>query len=130
MLAYDYPLLGLFWTMLIFFLWFAWLMVVFNVLVDVFRSDDMGGVAKAAWTLFVLIVPLVGVLVYLVARGDGMRSRRVEEVRTRQAEFDSYVRDVSSSTGVADELAKLGELRDSGVITAEEFDRQKSKLLV
>lgn len=130
MLAYDYPLLGLFWTMLIFFLWFAWLMVVFNVLVDVFRSDDMGGFAKAAWTLFVLIVPLVGVLVYLVARGDGMRSRRVEEVRTRQAEFDSYVRDVSSSTGVADELAKLGELRDSGVITAEEFDRQKSKLLV
>jgi hypothetical protein len=127
-LAYDYPILGLFWTMLIFFVWISWLMVLFNVVFDIFRSHDIGGWGKAGWTLLVLVLPLLGVLVYLLARGDGMTERQVAKVQAQQAEFDSYVRDVASS-GVAEEIARLSELKDSGALTAEEFDRQKAKLL-
>ena len=130
MLAYDYPLLGLFWTMLMFFIWVAWLMVLFSVIFDIFRSDDIGGWGKAGWMLFVLVVPLIGVLVYVLARGDGMRQRDMERAQARQAEFDSYVRSTaSSSSGVADEIAKLSELQASGVITGDEFAQQKAKLL-
>ena len=130
MLAYDYPILGLFWTMLIFFLWVAWLIVLFNVVVDIFRSHDLGGLAKGAWLILVLMVPLVGVLVYVLARGDSMRQREVDRAQARQADLDSYVRSAAgSSSGVADELTKLGQLKDSGVITADEFEQQKTKLL-
>jgi len=130
MLADDYPLLGLFWTMLMLFIWVAWLMALFRVIFDIFRSDDIGGWGKAGWMLLVLVVPLIGVLVYALARGDGMRQRDVARAQARQADFDSYVRSTaSSSSGVADEIAKLSELQASGVITGDEFAQQKAKLL-
>lgn len=129
MLADDYPLLGLFWTMLMLFIWVAWLMALFRVIFDIFRSDDIGGWGKAGWMLLVLVVPLIGVLVYALARGDGMRQRDVARAQARQADFDSHVRSTaSSSSGVADEIAKLSELQASGVITGDEFAQQKAKL--
>jgi uncharacterized membrane protein len=128
-LAYDYPILGLFWTMLMIFLWVAWLMLLFHIIFDIFRSDDLSGFGKAGWMLLVLVVPLLGVLIYLIARGDSMTKRQIESAQAQQAQFDDYVRSVSSSSSAADEIAKLGELKASGVITDEEFAAQKAKLL-
>lgn len=131
-LAYDYPILGLFWTMLMFFLWVAWILLVIRVIADIFRADDMGGWAKAFWTLFVVFLPLLGVLVYLIAHGDDMTKRDVRNARAADAAFRDYVRD-AAGTGAgmssASELAKLAELRDQGVLTDAEFEQQKAKIL-
>jgi len=130
MLAYDYPVLGVFWTMLMLFIWIAWLFILFQVIFDIFRSHDMGGWGKAGWFLLVVVLPLLGVLIYIIARGDNMAERKMADAQAQQADFDSYVRNVSSSSsGIADEITKLGELQASGVITAEEFQSQKAKLL-
>lgn len=130
MLAYDYPILGIFWTMLILFVWISWLFVFFHVVIDIFRSHDMGGFAKAAWFLLVVLIPLLGVLIYVLARGDSMRDRDVARAQDQQAQMDAYVRQAAgTSGGVADELAKLGELKSSGVISDDEFEAQKAKLL-
>ena len=129
MLAYDYPILGLFWTMLMIFLWIAWLMLLFHVIFDIFRSDDLSGWGKAGWMVLVLVLPLLGVLIYLIARGDKMTQRQIDQARAQQSDFDDYVRNVSSSSSAADEIAKLGELKASGVITEDEFAAQKAKLL-
>ena len=128
MLAYDYPILGLFWTMLFFFIWIAWIMLLFHVLVDVFRSD-MKGVSKALWAIFVIVIPWLGVLVYVIANGDDMSRRNIEAARNQQAEMDSYIRNTAGSGGTADEIAKLAELRQQGVLSDEEFAQQKTKLL-
>jgi hypothetical protein len=128
MLAYDYPILGLFWTMLILFLWIAWIMVLFHVVVDIFRSD-MGGFSKALWVIFVIVIPWLGVLIYLIANGDDMARRNVESVRQQQEQMDAYIRSAAGTAGAADELVKLAALRDQGVITADEFESQKAKLL-
>lgn len=130
MLAYDYPILGLFWTMLMFFIWVAWIMLVFRIFIDIFRSDDLGGWGKALWTIFVILVPFLGVLVYLIARGHSMTDRDVQEAKQSEAAFQEYIRTTAgSSTGTADELAKLKELHTGGVLTDEEFAQQKAKLL-
>ena len=130
MIAYDYPLLGMFWTMMIFFFWIAWIMIVFRTVFDIFRSKDLGGVGKAAWLLFVIIVPWLGVLVYLIARGGGMVDRDIEAQQAQQAAMDAYVRQAAGTGGgTADELVKLADLRDRGVISEAEFAAQKSKLL-
>ena len=131
MLAYDYPLLGLFWTMLIFFFWIAWIMLLIRVFADIVRSDDMGGWAKAFWSIFVIVVPLLGVLVYMIARGDSMARRDIASAQAQEAAFRDYVRGVAGAggTSAANELAKLAELNQSGVITDEEFAQQKAKLL-
>ncbi len=131
MLAYDFPILGLFWTMFVFFLWIAWLMLLFRVFGDIFRSRDMGGWAKALWSIFVIAVPFLGVLVYVIARGDAMRDRDVADAQRSEADFQSYVQSVAGSNGggTADELAKLGDLKTQGVITEAEFEQQKAKLL-
>lgn len=123
------PLLDLLVSMFWLFLFFAWIWLVITVFVDIFRSDDLSGWGKAGWMLLVLVVPLLGVLVYLIARGDSMTKRQIESAQAQQAQFDDYVRSVSSSSGTADEIAKLGELKASGVITDEEFAAQKAKLL-
>ena len=131
MIAYDYPLLGMFWTMLIFFFWVAWIMILFRIIADIFRSRDMGGLAKAAWLLFVIAIPWLGALVYLIARGNSMTQRDIEQHQAQQAAFDSYVRETaSSSSSSADELAKLADLHERGVITDAEFADQKAKVLV
>lgn len=129
MFAYDYPILGLFWSMLMFFIWIAWLMVLFNVIIDIFRSN-INGFGKAAWVLVVIVMPLLGVLIYLLANGDDMQDRQVSRMQSQQADIDTYIRNTaSSSSGVAEEISKLSELQSSGVITAEEFASQKAKLL-
>ena len=128
MLAYDYPILGLFWTMLFFFLWFAWLMLLFHVIVDIFRSD-MRGMSKALWALFVIIIPWLGVLVYLIANGDNMAQRRVDDIQQSEAATQDYIRSVAGAASPADELAKLAELHSKGVLTDAEFAQQKAKLL-
>ncbi|MGA9279386.1 SHOCT domain-containing protein [Ilumatobacter sp.] len=129
MLAYDYPLLGLFWSMFVFFLWIAWFVLLFRVFADIFRSDDLGGWGKTLWFVFTLLVPFLGVLVYVIARGDNMRHRDVEAAQQNEAAFRSYVQDAAGGGGAASELTKLAKLRDDNVITADEFERQKAKLL-
>ena len=132
MFAYDYPLLGVFWTMLWFFLWFAWLMLLFRVFADIFRSKDMGGFAKALWSIFVIFVPFLGVLIYVIARGHKMAERDIADAAQSEAAFRSYVQEAAGSGGgggTADELAKLADLKAKGVLTDEEFAQQKAKLL-
>jgi hypothetical protein len=129
MFAYDYPILGLFWTMFIFFLWVAWIMLLFRVFGDIFTSDDLGGWTKGLWSIFVLFLPFLGVLIYVLVRGDSMARRDTARARARDAEFRAYVQETAGSGGTADELAKLSQLRDSGVLTDSEFAAQKAKLL-
>jgi hypothetical protein len=128
MLAYDYPILGLFWTMMIFFLWIAWLILLFRVFADIFRSD-MGGGAKALWSIFVILVPFLGVFLYVIANGRSMGERDLAAAQQRESEMQAYIRQTAGSAGDADELAKLAALRDQGVLTDEEFSAQKAKLL-
>ena len=129
MLAYDYPLLGVFWTMLWFFVWVAWLMLLFRVIADIFRSRDMGGFAKALWLVFVIVVPFLGVLIYMIARGHSMSQRDLNDARANQQAMDAYIRETAGATSSADELSKLAALRDQGILTEDEFAVQKSKLL-
>jgi len=130
LLAYDYPILGLFWTMLIFFLWIAWLMLLFKVIFDIFRSHDMGGVAKAFWAIFVILIPWLGVLVYLIARGRSMQERDIAAARTQQEAMNAYIRETAGSgASAADELSKLADLRAKGVLSDAEFQASKAKLL-
>lgn len=130
MLAYDYPILGLFWTMLLFFLWFAWIMLVFRVISDIFRSRDMGGVAKALWSIFVIVIPWLGVLAYILARGDKIVEHDQQQAQARDEALRTYVQGVAAPTrGTADELTKLAELRAQGVLTDAEFAEQKAKIL-
>jgi hypothetical protein len=129
MLAYDYPLLGVFWTMLWFFLFFIWIWILIVVFADIFRSHDMGGFAKALWVIFVIIVPFLGVLVYLIARGGKMHERAMHDAKKQDEDFRAYVQDAASGTSSADQLAKLADLKDKGVITDAEFEAQKAKIL-
>ena len=129
MIAYDFPLAGVFWTLMMLFLWIAWFAALLSVIGDIFRSDDHGGAAKAAWTVAVVIIPLIGLTIYLVSRGDGMHARKVAEDRAKQAATDEYLREVSAPADPAEELALLGELLSHGVITSEEYERQKVKTL-
>ena len=129
MLAYDYPVLGVFWSILVIFLWILWFFLLFRVITDVFRSSDLGGWAKAAWLIFVLLVPFLGVFVYVIARGDDMGRRDVAEAQAQDQAFQSYVRSAAGTGGPADELTKLAALRDQGVISDAEFEQQKAKLL-
>jgi hypothetical protein len=128
MLAYDYPILGLFWTMLIFFLWVAWLILLFRVFIDIFRSD-MGGFAKALWSIFVILAPFLGVFIYVIANGRKMGERDIAVAQQQEAATQAYIRQTVGSGSNADELAKLSSLRDQGVLTDEEFAAQKAKLL-
>jgi type VI protein secretion system component VasK len=127
----SYPLLNLFWTMFIFFLWVIWIWTLIWVFIDIFRSHDLGGFAKALWFLFVLFIPLIGVLVYLIARGGKMQERAAQQAQQQDAEARAYIQETagSSPASSADQLSKLADLRDHGVISAEEFDREKAKVL-
>jgi hypothetical protein len=129
MLAYTYPLLDFLWTMVEIFLFILWIWLAIMVFVDIFRSHDMGGFAKAIWVLFVIILPFLGVFIYLIARGGSMHDRAAQQAAREQKAFDSYVKQTAGSSGSADELAKLADLKAKGVITDAEFDAQKAKLL-
>jgi hypothetical protein len=131
MLAYTYPLLNIFWTMLEFFLFFLWIWLLIVVFSDIFRSCDMGGLTKALWVLFVIIIPYLGVFIYLIARGGKIHERAAAQAAQQQKAFDAYVKQAAGSSGGSgvDELAKLAELKSQGVITDAEFQAQKAKLL-
>ncbi|MFJ7949334.1 SHOCT domain-containing protein [Streptomyces sp. NPDC096354] len=130
-LAYDYPLLGAFWTMLWIFLWMIWIFLLFRVFSDIFRDDSLNGWAKAGWSIFAVVLPFLGVFVYLIARGKGMGEREVHQARARQHAFDSYVRETAGTgkPSAAEELAKLSEIKARGDLTDEEFQRAKEKIL-
>ena len=127
--SYSYPLLGAFWTILEIFLWVLWIWILIYVFIDIFRSRDLSGWGKALWFLFVLFIPLIGVLVYLIARGGKMQERAMQDARQQDKEFRAYVQDAAGSGSSADQLAKLADLRDRGVISPEEFEREKAKVL-
>ena len=129
MLGSNYPLLNTFWTILYFFVFFLWLMILFRVIWDVFRSHDLGGLGKAGWLFFILVLPFLGVFVYLVARGGSMHERDVRVAQTQDQELGSWVRRAASGTSTADELTKLADLRAKGAISEAEFDRAKAKIL-
>ena len=124
----SYPLLNIFWTMFEFFLWVVWIWLLILVFIDIFRSHDLPGWAKALWVLFVVILPFLGVLVYLIARGSKMHERAEQQALRQDKQFRSYAQQ-SAGTSSADQLAKLADLRDRGVISAEEFEREKAKIL-
>lgn len=127
--GYSYPLLSVFWTIFEIFLWVIWIWILIWIFIDIFRSHDLSGWAKALWFLFVLFIPLVGVLVYLIVRGGKMQERAVQHAQRQDEQFRAYVQDAAGPQTSADQLTKLADLRDRGVITAEEFDREKAKIL-
>ena len=129
MTAYTYPLADLFGTMLgifVFLIWFWLLVIIFG---DIFRSRDMGGGAKALWVLFVIILPFLGILVYLIARGGKMHERAEQAAQQQQQAFDDYEKQTAGAGNSVDQLAKLADLKQSGAITDAEFEAQKAKLL-
>jgi hypothetical protein len=126
----SYPALSVFWTIVEIFLWVLWFWILITVFIDIFRSADLSGWGKALWFCFVLFIPLIGVLAYLIVRGSSMHERAVQQARRQDREFRAYVQDAAGpQQSSADELTKLAGLRDHGVITAEEFEREKSKIL-
>jgi len=127
----SYPLLNIFWSIFIFFLWVIWIWILIMVFIDIFRSHDLSGWAKALWFVFVLFIPLIGVLVYLIARGDSMHERAAQQAQQQDAQARAYIQQAAAGApaSTADQLAKLADLRDRGVISAAEFDREKAKIL-
>ncbi|MEU0385494.1 SHOCT domain-containing protein [Streptomyces chartreusis] len=132
-LAYDFPLLSAFWAMLWFFLWIMWFVLLFRVVFDIFRDDSLSGGAKTGWLVFCIVLPFLGVFVYVIARGKNMGRREVAQARAQQEAFDSYVRETAKGGegrgSSVDELARLSEIRARGDITDEEFRRAKELVL-
>jgi hypothetical protein len=129
-LATSYPFLGILWSTLIIFAWVIFIWIAITVLIDVFRRQDISGWAKAGWVIFVVVLPWLGVLVYLIANHQGMAERRINEVQASQAQFDHYVRQTAGSGGAAGEIEKAKQLLDNGAISQAEFDQLKAKALV
>ena len=127
LIAASYPFLDVFWTMFIFFLFFIWIMILFRVFADIFRRHDIGGGAKTLWVIFVIILPFLGVLIYVLTQNEGMTQRAIERAQGQQAEMDTYVRSVAG--GAAGEIERAKSLLDSGAITQAEFDAIKAKAL-
>ena len=127
LIAADYPFLDVLWTMILFFAWIAWIWIAITCFADIFRRHDIGGWSKALWIVFIIVLPFLGVLVYLIAQNDGMHERSVRQVEEQRAAFDTYVREAAG--GSAAEIAKAKELLDAGAITQEEYDAIKAKAL-
>jgi Short C-terminal domain/Phospholipase_D-nuclease N-terminal len=131
MLAAEFGTGQVFWSLLWFFLWVIWFWLLIVVFSDIFRSDDLSGWGKALWSIFVILVPYLGVFVYLIARGHKIQEHRVRDAQASDAAFRSYVQNVAGSGGggTVDEISRLAELRDSGVLSEDEFQRAKAKAL-
>jgi hypothetical protein len=129
MIATSYPLLDAFWTMLEIFLFIIWIWLLIMIFSDIFRSHDLGGWGKALWVIGIIIFPFLGVLLYLIVRGGSMHERQLQFAQAQQSAFQSYVRETASSGNTADQLAKLADLKDRGVITDAEFQQEKAKAL-
>jgi hypothetical protein len=128
-LAADYPFLGVLWSMLVFFLWVAWFILLFHIIGDIFRRRDASGAKKTLWIIFVIIAPFIGVFAYLIANSDDMARRNIEQAQAAQSQMDDYVRSVAGSGGAAAEIEREKGLLDSGAITQAEFDGIKAKAL-
>ncbi len=132
MLLAEFGTGQVFWSMLWFFLFFIWIWLLISLFGDIFRSTDLSGGAKAMWTIFIIVLPFLGVLVYLIVRGNSMQERALKDAASQEAQFKSYVQSVATAGGgggAADEIAKLADLRDKGVISQTEFDAAKAKAL-
>ena len=125
----DYPFLDVMWTMLVFFLWIAWFWILFGVWGDIFRRLDLSGLGKTGWFIFTLVLPFLGVFIYVVSQNDGMHQRNLERAQAQRAQMDDYVRSTAGSGGAAAEIEKAKQLLDSGAITQPEFDALKQKAL-
>jgi hypothetical protein len=126
-LAADYPFMNVFWTMILFFAWMIFFTMVFIVLGDVFRRHDIGGWSKAAWCVGIIILPFLGVLIYLISNSEGMAERKGKEMQAQQDQFAKHVKDVAG--GSATEISRAKELLDSGAINQAEFESLKQKAL-
>ena len=129
MILADYPFLGVLWSMLVFFVWVAWFMLLFKIVGDIFRRRDIGGGMKTLWLIFVLFLPFLGVFVYLIANNDEMAKRDLERAQAAQAQFNDYVQQAAGSGGAASEIDKAKKLLDSGAINESEFAALKAKAL-
>jgi Phospholipase_D-nuclease N-terminal/Short C-terminal domain len=129
MVLADYTFLDVFWSMLVFFVWVAWFVLLFHVIGDIFRRRDASGGTKTLWLIFVILLPFLGVFIYLIANSDDMARRSMERAQAQQADMDDYVRTVASSGGAAAEIERAKGLLDSGAITQQEFDALKAKAL-
>ena len=127
-IAADYPFLDILWTMILFFFWIAWIWMLVIIISDVFRSDS-SGFAKALWCVFLIFLPFLGALIYLIAHGSEMGERRMRDMQKSQAQFDTYVKSVATESGAASEIEKAKSLLDSGAITQDEFASLKAKAL-
>jgi hypothetical protein len=128
-IAADYPFLDILWSMVIFFVWVTWIWMMILILSDVFRRSDLSGWGKAAWTFFLIVLPFLGALIYLIAQSDGMAERRAQDARGQRAQMDDYVRSVAGGGGAAGEIDKAKQLLDSGAINQAEFEAIKAKAL-
>jgi predicted PurR-regulated permease PerM len=128
-IATSYPFLNVLWDILIIFAWIIFIWIAITVLIDVFRRRDISGWAKAAWVIFVVLLPWIGVLVYLIVNHNGMAERSNKETEAAQAQFDQYVRQTAGSGGAASEIEKAKQLLDSGAINQQEFEALKAKAL-
>ena len=127
--AADYPFMDVFWSMLIFFFWVIWIWILITVLVDLFRRHDLSGWGKAAWALFVIVLPYLGVFIYLITQGRHMAERQAADVQASQAALDDRIRSVSAPAAPADQIARAKELLDSGAIDQAEFEQLKKQAL-
>ena len=127
--AAEYPFLNIFWTMIIFFCWVAWIWMVIAIFSDIFRRHDSSGFGKALWCVFIIVVPFLGALVYLIANSQGMAERQAERARQAESQFAGYVQSVAQTNGSATELKHAKELLDNGTLTQSEFDSLKAKVL-
>ncbi len=129
MLAADYPFLDVFWTMLIVFLWVMWLWVLFTVFADIFRRDDISGWAKTGWLIFTIVLPFLGVFIYVITQNEEMTKRNMERAKKQRRQFDDYARDTADDSSAVDEINKAKQLLDSGAISQEEFESIKRRAL-
>ena len=127
--ATSYPFLDVMWTMLVFFVWVIWFWLLITVFADVFRRHDISGFSKALWIMFVIVLPYLGVLIYLIAQHDGMNERNMKQVQAQQSQIDDYVKSVAAQGDPAEQITKAKQLLDSGAITQAEFDALKQKAL-
>jgi hypothetical protein len=127
--AADYPFLDIFFTMILFFCWVIWIWLLIVIISDVFRRRDISGWAKAAWIVFLIVLPFLGALTYIIVQGDGMTTRRTESAQAAQAQFDDYVKSVATPDAPATQIQRAKELLDSGTITAAEYESLKAKAL-
>lgn len=130
MLAADYPFLDVMWTMIVFFVWILWFWLLFAIWADIFRRHDLSGFGKTGWLIFTILLPFLGVFVYVISQSEGMTKRNLEQQQAQKAQMDQYVRETAGTAGPAAEIDTAKKLLDSGAITQPEFDAIKQKALL